>query len=485
VSFRYCRAAAAIYFALVSIVGLLPLPASAGVSPGLVRPPYLQIGTPTSMVVRWRTDVTSDTRLSYGPAPDDLSTTLSDPALVTEHEVAIPSLEPGTRYYYGVGTDAEIIAGGDADHYFETSPAAGSRQPVRIWVIGDSGECSFSAQGCIDAGAVRDEYLAHAQETGGIANAWLMLGDNAYTEGTDTEHTVGVFEVYPEIMRNTPLWPVPGNHEYKTDGAVPYYEAFTLPTEGQAGGEASGSESYYSFDFGNVHFVALDSHGTDRSTTGAMYQWLEADLEATSAEWLIAFWHHPPYTNGSHDSDNEYDSGGRLWDMRMIFLPLLESHGVDLQLTGHSHSYERSLLLDGHYGTSDTFDPAEHAFDTGDGDPAGHGAYAKDAMGLEPNMGAVYSVVGSSSKNSGVDSHPVMKRSISYEGSMLVDIDGAALEAVFIDKDGDTRDRFRIEKVPEPAATTTQLAGLALLSLMHHWRASRRCALAAARPSIP
>ena len=81
-----------------------------------------------------------------------------------------------------------------------------------------------------------------------------------------------------------------------------------------------------------------------------MMTWLTNDLAANDKEWVIAFWHHPPYTKGSHDSDTE----GRLIDMRENALPILESYGVDLVLSGHSHSYERSHLLDGHYGTSDT-----------------------------------------------------------------------------------------------------------------------------------
>ena len=85
-----------------------------------------------------------------------------------------------------------------------------------------------------------------------------------------------------------------------------------------------------------------------------MYQWLCADLAATDQDFIIAFWHHPPYTKGSHDSDNAIDSNGIMQEMRERFLPVLDAYGVDLVLTGHSHSYERSLLLHDHYGVSST-----------------------------------------------------------------------------------------------------------------------------------
>ena len=57
-----------------------------------------------------------------------------------------------------------------------------------------------------------------------------------------------------------------------------------------------------------------------------MAQWLKADLEKTSADWLVAYWHHPPYTKGSHDSDKEQ----QLIEMREYIMPILESGGVDL-----------------------------------------------------------------------------------------------------------------------------------------------------------
>lgn len=70
----------------------------------------------------------------------------------------------------------------------------------------------------------------------------------------------------------------------------------------------------------------------------------------TTATWIIAFWHHPPYSKGSHNSD----TSSQLVTMRTNFNPILEDGGVDLVFLGHSHNYERSVLLDGHYGTSGT-----------------------------------------------------------------------------------------------------------------------------------
>jgi hypothetical protein len=265
-------------------------------------------------------------------------------------------------------------------------------------------------------------------------------------------------------MRSTPLWPVPGNHEFGGSDSPtqsgPYYASFTLPKQAEAGGVPSGTEAYYSFDWGNIHFIALDSHDTDRSAPanpatnvcppgvgGAMYQWLCADLAATEQAFIIAYWHHPPYSKGSHDSD----SAGEpiLKEMRERFLPVLDAYGVDLVLTGHSHSYERSLLLHDHYGLSSSYSPTLHAVDAGDGDPDGDGAYQKPALGPIPESGAVYGVVGSSSQISGgALNHPVMRVSLNVLGSMVIDIEGNRLDGTFLGVSGNVLDHFRIEKGP-------------------------------------
>jgi len=461
--------------------------------PALLRGPYLQIGRPDAMVVRWRSDLATDSRVRFGPAPSQLTTTVTVPGSRTEHEVELTGLSASTRYYYDVGATGLTLAGGDLDHTFLTSPPSDSTDFFRIWVIGDSGECAMNQQGCDDAIAVADAYLAFA--AGHSADAWLMLGDNAYNLGTENQHTEAIFETYPNILPNTVLWPSPGNHEFGASNSPtqygPYYDAFSVPTAGQAGGVASATEAYYSFDYGNIHFIALDSHDTIRDapvdpTTnvcppgegGAMYQWLCADLQATRKDWVIAYWHHPPYTKGSHDSDNPIDSGARMQDMRERFLPVLEGYGVDLVLAGHSHNYERSVLIDGHYGTSDTFGP-QHTVDGGDGDPAGDGAYLKPVARMAPHAGAVYSVVGSSSKNGGgLSQHPVMTVFVNYEGSLVVDVNGGQLDGYWLDRDGVQGDHFRIVKsvsgIPALSATWSAAAALAVLAAAFVALARRR-----------
>jgi len=423
-------------------------------SASVTRGPYLQIGTPNSTVVRWRTNTATNSRVSIGTTQGSLTSNFDNATSTTEHEVVVSGLSPATKYFYSVGSTTQALAGNDSNHFFVTSPTAGTSSPTRIWVLGDSGTANASAQ------AVRNAYLTF---TGTVhTNFWLMLGDNAYENGTDSEYQAAVFDMYPTILRQSVLWPTIGNHDTAQSSnppaGLPYFAMFTLPANAEAGGMASGTEKYYSFDYANIHFICLDSMTSDRSSTGAMANWLRADLASTTRQWTIAFWHHPPYTKGSHDSDTEQN----LVEMRQTFLPILEDGGVDLVLAGHSHSYERSFLIDGHYGTSSTFTNAMKK-DGGSGRPNETGAYNKATLGAGAHEGAVYAVAGSSGQISGGTlNHPAMFISLNNLGSMVFDVNGNSLDAKFLRENGAIADSFRIVKgvagPATPAAPTNLVA---------------------------
>jgi tetratricopeptide (TPR) repeat protein len=398
----------------------------------LRRGPYLQAGTPTSVVIRWRTNKPSASRVSFGAEFTGPWTHVDSDSLVLEHEIVLEGLEPATRYFYSVGAPDQTLAGSTLDFAFTTSPLPGSRGPTRIWVLGDSGTANKNAR------AVRDAFVAYSG--GQTPDLWLMLGDNAYLSGSEAQYQKAVFEMYPHQLATSVLWPTRGNHEKLRDGpSNDYYDLFTMPTRAEAGGRPSGTEAYYSFDYANIHFICLDSEGSIRRPEGAMLTWLAADLASATQEWLIAFWHHPPYSKGSHDSDDVKDSGRRLVDMREFALPILEAGGVDLVMTGHSHSYERSMLLHGHYGLSQTLVESMRV-DSGDGSEDGGGAY-------DSERGTVYAVCGCSGKTSGGSlDHPVMITSMNTLGSMVLDVHGGRLDAVFLDSKGVVRDRFSLVK---------------------------------------
>ena len=411
---------------------------------GLTRGPYLQVGGPDAITIRWETGAPGRSVVRYGTSPEDLALVAVDESGSTDHEVRLTGLRPDTRYHYMVGDGASVMAGG-AECTFRTAPPVGAERKVRIWAIGDSGEPGPGQQ------RVQVAYEAHSG--GAETDVWLLLGDNAYSTGTAAQYQAGFFNPYRKRLRSTVVWPSRGNHdEIRKGPGNDYYEFFTLPRAGEAGGTPSGTEAWYSFDFANVHFVCLDA---ERLTSGggAMIDWLRTDLAATEQDWVIAYWHHPPYSKGSHDSDSELE----MVQARREIVPVLEEGGVDLVLCGHSHAYERSFLLNGHYGGSGSLE-SSMILDRGDGRPDGDGPYRKPTWGRPAaHEGTVYVVVGSSAKAGGGPlRHRAHAKSLNVLGSLAIEISGRRLDASFVDERLGVSDRFAIAKGDGATARGTQ-----------------------------
>jgi hypothetical protein len=411
----------------------LSRPASAE---ALARKPYLQTLTPTSAILVWTTDVAAGSVVHYGTSPQDLTKAASAPGTATQHEVKITGLKPSTRYYYNVGSSNGVLAGGDANHYLVTAPTTGTKQKFRAWIVGDSGTGNSAQK------TTRDAMLSHVGSY--RPDLFLHLGDIAYDTGTTAQFTSNFFNIYASVLENTVVWPTMGNHEGASSDSKtqigPYYTAYVLPKAGEAGGMPSGTEAYYAFDWANVHFVVLNSQDIPNTAGSAMVKWLSSDLASTAQDWIVAYFHHPPYTRGSHNSDTEQ----QLIQMRENVLPVLEAAGVDLVLAGHSHIYERSFLLDGAYATPTT--AAGHIKDSGDGKPLGGGPYVKKE-GNNAHDGAVYVVAGHGGASvSGAANHPVMYFSEVKYGSCLLDVSDNQLSVINVRSDGVVSDNFAIVK---------------------------------------
>ena len=428
-------------YALTILIFLISLSFVNGQS--VIRGPYLQKPTPTSMVIKWRTNTPTQSKIEYGTNRANLSQVVNSETLVTEHELLISDLSPGTVYYYSLLDATKTLKSSTTDLYFKTPPVPGSTPDIKLWVLGDCGTANANQR------AVRNAYYNYIE--GEHTDAILLLGDNAYESGTDEEYQRAIFEgMYEDKLQNTIVWSCLGNHDgYTADSRSqtgPYYDIFSFPTRGESGGLASGTEAYYSFDYGNIHFIALDSYETDTRVGGAMYNWCEQDIQNTTQEWIVAFWHHPPYSKGSHDSDSE----GRLVDMRRNFLPMLEQNGIDLVLSGHSHSYERSYFLNGHYDFSNTFDSRVHTIGKngfGDGRADGDGAYYKGITESRPNDGAVYVTTGTSGRISGGPiNHPAIFYGVQRLGSCSIEVSGSEMTVKFIRETGTVDDYFTINK---------------------------------------
>ncbi len=325
----------------MQLIGVTP-----NTTPTLTRGPYLQMGGESGINIRWRTDIATTTKANWGIALGNLPNSVTDNILTTEHEITLTGLTADTKYFYSIGsTNNELQAG--VNNYFQTLPLSSTNRKVNILALGDCGVPTTNQAN------VKNAFKSYVGNT--TVDAMILLGDNAYSFGLDNEYTTGFFNPYKDdLLKYYKLYPAPGNHDYGNSQANSgvrnnaYYNSFTMPTNAQLGGVASNTEAYYSYDVGPVHLISLDSYGKENGnstrmydTTGAQVTWLKADLEANTKPWVVVYFHHPPYTKTSHNSDTESE----LILIRENFVRILERYGVDLVLSGHSHGYERSYLL--------------------------------------------------------------------------------------------------------------------------------------------
>jgi predicted MPP superfamily phosphohydrolase len=456
----------------------MELTALATLSGTLTRGPFLQVGNQTGITVRWTTDVPINSRVTMGTTFGTYTITADDAALTTEHIVRVNGLTADTKYFYTVGSSTQTLQA-TANNYVLTAPLSNTTRKLRFSAIGDCGT------GAVNANQADTKNALLSYIGSNDIDATILLGDNAYYSGTDAEYQTGFFDMYKnDLLQNKKLYPAPGNHDYGNNNAntgntgstpalsMPYHKNFSVPSAGECGGIASGSKSYYSFDIGNVHFLSLDSYGREDAnstklydTLGAQAIWVKNDLAANTKKWTVVYFHHPPYTKTSHDSDAESADLGR---MREDFIRILERNGVDLILSGHSHGYERSYLLKNYYKAT-AGDPSllETNFNIATHTATGtnqNGLYDGSANSCaytynsgKINHGSMYIVAGSAGQIGGASAgypHNAMHYSNNTEGgSLYFEVDGNRLEGKFISYTGTgagvvpvVRDQFTIYK---------------------------------------
>ena len=439
----------------------LELVAQSGTIPELTRGPYLQMANGTSVTLRWRTNLASDSKIEVGTVHGTYTASATNSTSTTEHEVRIIGLTSDRKYYYRFGSSTLALQA-DASNHFTTAPPANTTRKIRVAAFGD---CGTSGNG-VQAGTLTAYQNYIASNPGELM---LLLGDNAYNAGTDAEYQNGFFNVYGgNIVKNHILFPAPGNHDYantrarQIDKKVPYYDIFTTPKAAECGGVASATESYYSFDWGNIHFLSLDSYGLETTSNLRLYDtlspqvtWIKKDLAANAKKWTVAYWHHPPFTMGSHNSDTETE----LIKMREQFIRIMERYGVDMIITGHSHDYERSYLLKGYYLNEAGFNVSTHAVNSSSGKYNGSAnSCAYQTTSGKTNHGTVYVVSGSSGALAGTQAnypHNAMPFSLAAGGMFYFEVEDNRLDAKFIRRDGVIGDQFTIMK---DVAKTTSVA---------------------------
>jgi hypothetical protein len=303
---------------------------AAGVKPAqtLSRGPYLQRVTANDAVVAWTSSgggsatvqvetpdgtqkATFDAAIDKSaPMPDIVSqwpTPISFKP-VRQWTAAVSGLSPDATYCYTVMQNGMPAT---APVELRTAPPPGTGARVQFLALGDSG------------GGGSDQLALMRQMATVSYDFMIHAGDIAYDDGTLAQFESRFFAVYAPMLAKRPIFPASGNHEYGTSDAGPFRQVFVLPENGGPGGV----ERWYSYDWGDIHFVVLDTE----KTGPAQAAWLEADLNANVLPWTIVYGHKPP-----RSSAGRYDLP---W--QEYFEPVLAAHHVALVLNGHEHHYER------------------------------------------------------------------------------------------------------------------------------------------------
>jgi hypothetical protein len=277
----------------------------------LTREPYLQSTT------------TRGTIVAFGLAGGHAEVILREPGKdgeIVRDTPALPANEHASGDIRVLDASFDGLEAGHLYCYQIVDAGAPLTEPAPLaTAAGPALDEPFSFVAVGDTGTGGDAERAIAQRmTEYPFDLIVFLGDIAYSDGTDKQLQDNFFAVYKNILRYVPAYPTLGNHERHTRKGQPYFDAFVLPSP----------ERYYSFDWGDVHFVAIDT--THRDTEQVV--WLQHDLAKTKQRWKIVFGHHPPYTNSLR--------GPQMW-IRRAYAKIFTDNKVDLVLSGHEHQYER------------------------------------------------------------------------------------------------------------------------------------------------
>lgn len=341
-----------------------------------IAKPYLQIGrTPSTSALQllWHVaDASEDSNNQWGV---EYKTTPTAPWKKTEtpvftrvavagiaphrvYNASITGLTPGGKFTY------RVLKAGKPVFTAEGQAMKSADQPYRFVAFADIGA------------ETPDQKKLAAQAMIAKPDFVVVPGDIVYEHGLISEYRSKFWPIYnadqttdegSPLLRSVPMVVAPGNHDTDTrdlnkyPDALAYYYYWNQPlnglpgTEGgplvptltasaenraafeQAAGEAYLKMSNYSFDYGNAHWVVLDSNPYVDFTDKALTDWVAADLaKATKATWKFVMFHHPGFNSSREHYEQQH--------MRLL-TPVFEAGGVDMVFNGHVHNYQRSYPM--------------------------------------------------------------------------------------------------------------------------------------------
>lgn len=289
----------------------------------------------TSRTFMWQSDYAEENPVvEYRQAGDDdslmqlpaSSDAFSDDGVTTYiHTAAVSDLKPGTAYEYRVGA-------GDKRSSWQSFHTAQGHD-FKALIFPDSQSSDYSV------------WAATAQpawQRNQDAQFFINMGD-LVDNGQDHYQWNAWFDVVGNMIARIPVVPLLGNHEtYDKDWKVrmpeAYLHLFALPRIDRE----KYQNQFYSFDYGDVHFVVLNTQSQELadfepSLDEDEVAWFKEDMAKTTKKWKIVLMHKDPlqygFANRPQPREEGFSPEGRLW------MPLFDQYGVDAVLSAHLHTY--------------------------------------------------------------------------------------------------------------------------------------------------
>lgn len=281
-----------------------------------LKGPYLQNPTLDGMTIMWESRDLASGEVRYGETMK-LKNSATEYQKARIHSIILNDLKPATKYYYQVvtnGLKSEI-------HSFYT--AVGEEDPFSFIAYGDNKNGPFNHEKVANLALSKDPNFAihngDLVDRGGVYVQWEKL----------------FFNPISHLISHVPLYTVIGNHE---DNSDLYFNYFYPPDDTLA---------YYSFDYGNAHFIVLNSEDETMLDSPDQFEWLVRDLEDNQdVQWKFVVFHVPPFTSGGN-----YYSEDRI-RIKALLVPVFLKYNVDMVFSGHDHDYERTFPIGSKTGNS-------------------------------------------------------------------------------------------------------------------------------------
>lgn len=314
----------------------------------LVRGPYIEDPTQTTMVLRWQTDEDTPSWLEYGPVPRCNQLMTITPSS-TQHKAILYGLVPNQDYCYRlyVYNQAKDGVQVPVEGSFRTLFSA-ERKEVTFLALGNTGAAEPVAG---EDGIVPPDFAAEARRALAAnmaqhqADFFIHTGNITHS-GLNADADREFFTPFKKVLANNPLLVALGPNEYGPDRADKESKSFLRTNYSNFHNMSwgTGTPKYYSFDTANARFIFLDANTTygavwapSLEEDSAQIKWLKTALSSNvEGKWKIVVINAPLYSTGPVAPNNEAASK---------LINLFEYYKVNLVLQGNSPDYERTFPM--------------------------------------------------------------------------------------------------------------------------------------------